>query len=110
MFLTNISPLSHIISNSACDRAHATKFGWMLYYNAVNVFAKFHIQILSRGRITIGQVRELQYYVLDQYFLSFKHNSNSTYFRAHATKFGWVLDYNVLNAYAKFHSRILSRG
>ena len=74
MFLTNISPLSHIISNSACVRAHATKFGWMLDHNAVNVFAKCHCQILTRGQITIRQVRELQYNVFDGYFSTFTQN------------------------------------
>ncbi len=74
MFLTIISPLSHIISNSACVRAHATKYGWVLDHNAVNAFAKFHSQILTRGRITIRQVKELQYYVFDHYFSTFTHN------------------------------------
>ncbi len=50
------------------------KFGWVLDLNAVNAFAKFHSQILTRGRSTIQQMRELQYYVLDQYFSTFKHN------------------------------------
>jgi len=49
MFLTNISPLSHIITNSACVCAHGTKFGWMLDHNVVKAYAEFHSQILSRG-------------------------------------------------------------
>jgi hypothetical protein len=48
MYFTYISSLSHIISNSANDQAHATKFNWMLDHNAVNVVAKFQSQTLTR--------------------------------------------------------------
>jgi hypothetical protein len=55
MFLTNISPLSHIISNSTCVHVHATKFGWMLDNSAVNVVAEFYGHILTRQGFTIQQ-------------------------------------------------------
>ena len=70
--LTNISFLLNIISNSTFFHAHATKFGWVLDYYVVNAYAEFHCQILSRERITIRHVRELQYYVFDYYFSTYE--------------------------------------
>ena len=71
---TIISPLSNIISSLTCFHARATKFEWMLDHYVVNAYAQFHSQILRRGRITIWQVRGLQYYAFDHYFSIFKHN------------------------------------
>ena len=107
--LTNISFLSNIISNSTYFRAHATKFGWVLDYNVLNAYAKFHCWILSKQQITRRHVRELQYYVFDYYFFAYEFLTWPV-FVLMPPKFLWMLDHGVIDVHAKLHKHILARG
>jgi hypothetical protein len=57
-----ISSYSEIICNLVRMCAHTTKLGWMLDYSIVGLLAKFQIQILTSGRITMQYVKMLNYH------------------------------------------------
>jgi hypothetical protein len=56
-----ISPISNIVSNSACSCARITKFGCTLNQGVIWQHAKLNSNIHERGWITIHQERKPQY-------------------------------------------------